>query len=60
LLADKEILENKMAYLGEQLRTPALKQRFAPVGPSPSQGTPVLQFNLQQSTLTNPIFSSPP
>ncbi len=57
LLADKEILENKLAYLREQLRTPGLRQRFYPVGPSPSQGAPVLQFNLLQSTLTRPLFS---
>jgi hypothetical protein len=57
LLAEQEILENKLAYLREQLRTPGLKQRFYPVGASPSQGAPVLQFNLLQSTLTRPLFS---
>jgi hypothetical protein len=56
LLADKEALEDKLAYLREQLRTPGLKQQFYPAGASPAPGAPVLQFNLMQSTLTRPIF----
>jgi hypothetical protein len=57
LLTEKETLESKLAYLREQLVTPGLKQRFYPVGPSPAPASPLLQFNLQQSTLTAPIFS---
>lgn len=52
LQQERTILEAKLQYLGEQLRTPGLKQQFVPVPSSANQGAPLLQFNLLNSTLT--------
>lgn len=63
LLSQKQLLEDKLAYLGEQLRTPGLKQRFLSVGPAVSPGSALLPFNLIQGTtipqapLPSPQFS---
>lgn len=45
-------IELKLQYLGEQLRTPGLKQQFVPVPTLQNQGAPILQFNLLNNTLT--------
>jgi hypothetical protein len=58
LLAEQQTLQDKLAYLREQIRTPGLKQQFYPAGPPSSSGAPVLQFNLLQDTLTRPVFSN--
>jgi hypothetical protein len=34
------------------LRTPGLKQQFVPVPQLPNQGSPLLQFNMLNNTLT--------
>jgi hypothetical protein len=52
LQQDRSKIESKLQYLGEQLRTPGLKQQFVPVPSLPNQGAPLLQFNLLNSTLT--------
>jgi hypothetical protein len=52
LLKERQTIEAKLQYLGEQLRTPGLKQQFVPVPPLPNQGSPLLQFNMLNNTLT--------
>jgi hypothetical protein len=52
LLKERQTIESKLQYLGEQLRTPGLKQQFVPVAPLPNQGSPLLQFNMLNNTLT--------
>ncbi len=52
LQQERRTLEAKLQYLGEQLRTPGLKQQFVPVPSLPNQGAPLLQFNLLNNTLT--------
>jgi hypothetical protein len=52
LQQERHTLETKLQYLGEQLRTPGLKQQFVPVSSLPNQGAPLLQFNLLNNTLT--------
>jgi hypothetical protein len=52
LMKERQTIESKLQYLGEQLRTPGLKQQFVPVAPLPNQGSPLLQFNMQNNTLT--------
>ena len=49
---ERSKIESKLQYLGEQLRTPGLKQQFVPGASLPNQGAPLLQFNLLNSTLT--------
>jgi hypothetical protein len=52
LLKERQTIESKLQYLGEQLRTPGLKQQFVPVAPLSNQGSPLLQFNMLNNTLT--------
>jgi hypothetical protein len=52
LQQERRRIEAKLQYLGEQLRTPGLRQQFVPVPSLPNQGAPLLQFNLLNSTLT--------
>jgi hypothetical protein len=52
LQQERRTIEAKLQYLGEQLRTPGLKQQFVPVPSLPNQGSPLLQFNLLNNTLT--------
>jgi hypothetical protein len=52
LLKERQTIESKLQYLGEQLRTPGLKQQFVPVPQLPNQGSPLLQFNMLNNTLT--------
>jgi hypothetical protein len=52
LLKERQAIESKLQYLGEQLRTPGLKQQFVPVPSLPNQGSPLLQFNMLNNTLT--------
>lgn len=53
LVTERDLLETKLQFLNEQFRTGTLKEKFYPPGTSgQGVGAPLMQFNLQQSTLT--------
>jgi hypothetical protein len=57
LLDDDEMLQNKLDFLHDQLRTGGLKEQFYPRSPFPS-GPNLLQLDMYQSVL--PSFGSVP
>ncbi len=56
LLDDDEMLQNKLDFLHDQLRTGGLKEQYYPRSPFPS-GPNLLQLDMYQSVLPN--FSTP-
>ncbi|HTU24729.1 MAG TPA: hypothetical protein VMF30_05000 [Pirellulales bacterium] len=51
LLAEKQAIEGKLRYLGEQLRIEGLKHPYVPVGSPPAIPSSILPFQLQQQAL---------